>query len=148
MEYYNAPIAGHPQRQGFLRDVGESVAELRGAIAVQELTGADRDRFDAAELASLHLLRDCVRGVESVRLSVPHTVARERLRLTASRILLEPLAGHPTFWELHDGGSPYPAERTGMSMPSAGQSKSVAAQSKAIAVACCGAAARQLRARP
>ncbi|MEU6191516.1 SMI1/KNR4 family protein [Nocardia sp. NPDC047038] len=101
LEYYDAQIADHPQHQAFLRGMGESVAELPDAIAVQELTVDGCDSFAAAELAALPLLRALrVRGVESVQLSVPHTVPLEQLHLTAPRIELEPLAGHPTLWDL------------------------------------------------
>ncbi|MGO4617174.1 SMI1/KNR4 family protein [Nocardia sp. 2YAB30] len=109
LEYYNAQITDHPRHQASLRGVAESVAELPGAIAVQELTVDGRDSFDAAELASLPLLRELrVRGVESVQLSVPHTVPLEQLHLTAPRIELEPLAGHPTLWDLTLSGATEP----------------------------------------
>ncbi|WP_406233845.1 SMI1/KNR4 family protein [Nocardia sp. NBC_01009] len=109
LDYYNAQIEDHPRHQAYLRGVGESVADLPGAIAVQALTVDDRDSFDAAELASLPTLRELrVRGTESVRLSVPHTVPLEQLHLHAPRIELEPLAGHPTLWGLTLSGATEP----------------------------------------
>ncbi|WP_330180630.1 SMI1/KNR4 family protein [Nocardia sp. NBC_01503] len=108
-EYYNAEIADHPNMHAYLRGAGESVAELAGAIAVQSLTVDGRDSFDAAELAALPLLRQLeVRVAESVRLSVPHTVPLEQLRLTAPRIDLHPLAGHPALWDLSLSGTTEP----------------------------------------
>ncbi|RJO73328.1 hypothetical protein D5S18_18945 [Nocardia panacis] len=105
-EYYDAD---HPLSHALLRGVGESVAELPGAIAVQGLTVNGRDSFDAAELAALPLLRELrVRGVGSVRLSVPHTVPLEQLDLTAPRIDVEPLVGHPTLWDLTLAGATEP----------------------------------------
>ncbi|MEV6426198.1 SMI1/KNR4 family protein [Nocardia sp. NPDC051463] len=106
LEEYDNP---HPLAWACLRGVDESVAELPGAIAVQGLTVEGRDSFDAAELAALPLLRALrVRGVESVQLSVPHTVPLEQLELTAPRIDLEPLAGHPTLWDLTLRGATEP----------------------------------------
>ncbi|MBU3061851.1 SMI1/KNR4 family protein [Nocardia sp. NEAU-G5] len=108
-EYYDTEIADHPNEHAHLRGAGESVAELPGAIAVQSLTVDGRDSFDAAELAALPLLRQLqVRGVESVQLSVPHTVPLEQLDLTAPRIELEPLAGHPVLWDLSLSGATGP----------------------------------------
>ncbi|MFB8003551.1 SMI1/KNR4 family protein [Nocardia sp. NPDC056000] len=109
LEYYNAQIEDHPNRAASLRGAGESVSELPGAIAVQQLTVDGGDSFDSAELASLPLLRELqVRGVESVRLSVPHTVPLEQLHVHASRIDVEPLAGHPTLWDLTLSGATEP----------------------------------------
>ncbi|MEV2224521.1 SMI1/KNR4 family protein [Nocardia vinacea] len=103
LDYYNAQIDDDPSPSymAHLRGVGESVAELPDAIAVQELTVDGRDSFDATELAALPILRELrVIGVESVQLSAPHTIPLEQLHLTAPRIELEPLAGHPTLWDL------------------------------------------------
>ncbi|MFI6046592.1 SMI1/KNR4 family protein [Nocardia sp. NPDC051321] len=109
LEYYNAQIEDHPKHAAYLRGVGELVSELPGAIAVQKLTVDDRDSFDEAELASLPLLRELrVRGVESVQVSVPHTVPLEQLQLHAPRIDVEPLAGHPTLWDLTLSGATEP----------------------------------------
>ncbi|MCX4090962.1 SMI1/KNR4 family protein [Nocardia sp. alder85J] len=90
-----------PQSQVFLRGADLPLDSLPDVAAVQRLQLEAADSFDTRALTALPALRELtLRGIHALNIAVPHAVPLESLTLGGPLIALEPLAGHPTLWDV------------------------------------------------
>lgn len=92
-----------------LRGGDQSIGDLPGQFAIQELELCERDSFDATELAALHMVRKLrFSGIGSMSLAVPPEIPLESLDAAAPCLDLDPLRGHPMLWDVRLAGAEHP----------------------------------------